>query len=503
MRVPWGAATRETMQILKDLVQWCTDQGFIIDSRLSIKQGQNGFGVFTNPDGEIPEDTTDSKWFYYLKSLPKTVELPILWEFTASRPEQERDSANDVDRLSALEWLTGTEVQRILLDKGEPILEQLKTYYREIAEPLLKQKLPNHNFNFEGFLRAYCLVSSRAFIVDRYHGLSMVPVADAFNHVQENHVHIEADFEVCLECGSVDQCPHDDDDDDDDEAPDLVALDDEGQKKDDNATPPTSYYEMVSVTDIPAVREVFNTYGETLSDAQLLSRYGFVLEANENDRITWNYKEISETFGIDVEKQFEEYIVDISIKEQALEIVDYMPTLQNELESSPVVCGTTRSEQSHGTCLYIDSDGKISDMLFLVLLITASHKLRKPYDWCEDTRIQLKEAVGFMSVYHGLAFDDEDERNRGFTLEFLEPLDKRHTRAWKELVEMLIHLCTLRKRGLGKRGFDEGKIGDLMESIAHSQPLTKNALSVVLSEMTMLNACLSQWEGIRQAMTLV
>ena len=30
-----------------------------------------------------------------------------------------------------------------------------------------------------GFLHAYSLVSSRAFLVDAYHGLAMVPIADA------------------------------------------------------------------------------------------------------------------------------------------------------------------------------------------------------------------------------------------------------------------------------------------------------------------------------------
>lgn len=30
------------------------------------------------------------------------------------------------------------------------------------------------------FYRAFSLVSSRAFLVDAYHGLSMVPIADAY-----------------------------------------------------------------------------------------------------------------------------------------------------------------------------------------------------------------------------------------------------------------------------------------------------------------------------------
>jgi SET domain-containing protein 6 len=87
-------------------------------------------------------------------------------------------------------------------------------YYFHCAEPLLLRHLVLHNSipsskpSLQGFYRAYSLVSSRAFLVDAYHGLSMVPVADAFvhlkfwpcpshgrlnsfNHEQDNHVHLQ------------------------------------------------------------------------------------------------------------------------------------------------------------------------------------------------------------------------------------------------------------------------------------------------------------------------
>jgi hypothetical protein len=89
-------------------------------------------------------------------------------------------------------------------------------FYREVAEPLLLRNVNLwHNNESDhptllGFYRAFSLVSSRAFLVDAYHGLAMVPIADAyvihrlpagfptitvqtfrFNHVRENHVHLE------------------------------------------------------------------------------------------------------------------------------------------------------------------------------------------------------------------------------------------------------------------------------------------------------------------------
>ena len=46
--------------------------------------------------------------------------------------------------------------------------------------------------------------------------------------------------------------------------------------------------DMVTNESVPPFSEIFNTYGEHLSNAQLLVRYGFLLDDNENDTISWN-----------------------------------------------------------------------------------------------------------------------------------------------------------------------------------------------------------------------
>lgn len=45
-------------------------------------------------------------------------------------------------------------------------------------------------------------------------------------------------------------------------------------------------YEMITNLAVPPHSEIFNTYGN-LSNAQLLARYGFVLEDNGNDGVEW------------------------------------------------------------------------------------------------------------------------------------------------------------------------------------------------------------------------
>ncbi|KAF8870889.1 hypothetical protein BD779DRAFT_508069 [Infundibulicybe gibba] len=120
----------------------------------------------------------------------------------------------------------------------------------------------------------------------------MVPIADAFNHTNDHHVHLEADYNVCLQCGSLYECPHDRD-----EAPgnscaslsSTSAVDLTTERPD-----PTDdvCYDMVTNSIIPPFTEVFNTYGENMSNAQLLSRYGFIIDGNEHDYLAWDVEEI-------------------------------------------------------------------------------------------------------------------------------------------------------------------------------------------------------------------
>ena len=55
-------------------------------------------------------------------------------------------------------------------------------FFFDIAEPLLHTWAVDNVIQYptlSGFHRAFSLVSSRAFLVDSYHGLSMVAIADA------------------------------------------------------------------------------------------------------------------------------------------------------------------------------------------------------------------------------------------------------------------------------------------------------------------------------------
>ena len=131
---------------------------------------------------------TDSRWHGYLQSLPATtVPIARLWGHPSGFDDQ--------DAVDAARWLNGTEVQRELQDEDGALLTVC--FHRRVANGLRSTKSQDEIDNFyqaearlliesvnlrptlAGFLHAYSLVCSRAFLVDAYHGLSMVPVADA------------------------------------------------------------------------------------------------------------------------------------------------------------------------------------------------------------------------------------------------------------------------------------------------------------------------------------
>lgn len=122
------------------------------------------------------------------------------------------------------------------------------------------------------FLQAYALVSSRAFWIDNFRGLSLVPIADVFNHASDNDVSLQTDDQVCRQCGRFASCAH------------RILLQD------------TSDADAIDVVEMICVRprlaepsastEVFNIYGQ-LSNSFLLTNYGFRLDDNEDDRLHW------------------------------------------------------------------------------------------------------------------------------------------------------------------------------------------------------------------------
>ncbi|KAF8959934.1 hypothetical protein BDZ97DRAFT_1365609 [Flammula alnicola] len=226
----------EVQDRVKVLLEWCAANSIFIDSQIRVgSNSQAGIGVFSE-DCFIPPQTTralvrirkdsvlsvrtcslagvipsnpyglaaqlslslalhveilkgrQSRWHGYLQSLPVGVmDLPLFWDLHTDANENE-------DGSGALTWLRGTEARKIIFgrtENGATKLEEVTCFYYDVAKPLLlhytevwRQDASTRMPTLLDFYRAFSLVSSRAFLVDAYHGLSMVPIADAYvmNH---------------------------------------------------------------------------------------------------------------------------------------------------------------------------------------------------------------------------------------------------------------------------------------------------------------------------------
>lgn len=136
-----------------------------------------------------------SQWFGYLQSLPSKHELSIAL-FWGSGSDKE-----DSDEVHAVQWFKGTEVEQLFIHSTDPgalivvrcmavplvrtvliflLNEQreIQYFYHNVVSPLLLSRGMSQT-TLGDFQYVYALVSSRAFIVDAFHGLAMVPIADA------------------------------------------------------------------------------------------------------------------------------------------------------------------------------------------------------------------------------------------------------------------------------------------------------------------------------------
>ncbi|KAF8327285.1 uncharacterized protein EI90DRAFT_1839856 [Cantharellus anzutake] len=83
-----------------------------------------------------------------------------------------------------------------------PSLSDILSFFNTVFLPF-SGSIGVQPVTFDDFCYAFSMVSSRAFRVDNYHTLALVPIADAFNHAEENTVHLETDYFARATTGST------------------------------------------------------------------------------------------------------------------------------------------------------------------------------------------------------------------------------------------------------------------------------------------------------------
>ncbi|KAI0305945.1 hypothetical protein B0F90DRAFT_946723 [Multifurca ochricompacta] len=293
-------------------------------------------------------------------------------------------------------------------------------------------------------------------MVDAYHGLAMVPIADAFNHAQDNSVHLQCDYDVCTSCGSLGECPHD-----------AETLED----MDVLATPagmedPENTCEMVVNAVVAPGEEVFNTYGATLKNAELLVRYGFMLEANDNDILTWTIEEIWDAAGA-VLADPREYCWD---KE-----ADY---------------------DENRNPLYMTADGALSCKLWLAIALATLKR--------QGTTIEVAHTRQLLTSMTRAQI--QLERRQAVGRSEGDGVDNDAYEALDRLIRTIGELCTrrldrisridVRQQGDHSPGVHSAMVGKYIDNLGTAQRRTQLAVTLALGEISIVESCVAGWDEL-------
>ena len=112
--------------------------------------------------------------------------------------------------------------------------------------------------------------------------------------------------------------------------------------------------------------EIFNTYGPKLTNAELLVRYGFMLDANDNDILTWTVEEIWDAAGAilhDLRPRCWDDCTDYGACMEILRDWEY----DAGWGDSELVIDSERSGNKNP--LYMTADGVLSHKLWLAIVL--------------------------------------------------------------------------------------------------------------------------------------
>ena len=206
------------------------------------------------------------------------------------------------------------------------------------------------------------------------------------------------------------------------------------------------FYEMVSNAGIPPHSEIFNTYGETLTNAQLLNQYGFILDVNENDRISWSINQV-------VEILYPEILSADDTRLQAVETVyrtalAHIPSLAESASQSELVYYETNAD----AVFSLNDEGKVSLQLWTLLLCMLS---QRDGNTIPNTYEMLRLLLD-LQLSLELSSDDDHDKEIGE----VGPLFLRTILA---VAKSITVLCSTRKKKTGKPGSYDIDLSEVLE----------------------------------------
>jgi len=175
-----------------------------------------------------------------------------------------------------------------------------------------------------------------------------------------------------------------------------------------DAADPENTCEMVVNAAIASGSEIFNTYGPKLTNAELLVRYGFILDANDNDILTWTVEEIWGAAGSTLHDLRPRRWDDCAGYGACMEILrDW--EYDAGWADSELVIDTERSENRNP--LYMTADGVLSHKLWLAITLATLWRQGTTIDVAQTRRLLTRIAWAQVQVEQGQTRVEDDGDN--------------------------------------------------------------------------------------------
>jgi len=314
-------------------------------------------------------------------------------------------------------------------------------------------------------------------------------------------VHLETEYDVCVLCGSLLECPHDID------MPEALP----------RGGPPRASLdaentcEMVANTLISPRTEVLNTYGENLSNAELLVRYGFALDGNENDVITWTADEVWDASGLAGPSGESSWNgLRTAPTEEVLHTWISHPGWADSLLVSNSVsrthgdhaAGARASPKNSPAPLCLTGDGAISHSLWLLcafcVLCRRGEHTRVT---STDEVVQLLEHVAGMQVYMEKLSAEQSDEEAGPSTTPITMRQYEHKRDDDHNIEMVtevirtvLSLCRRRLDRLAHADLSSSAaVGEFLDTIPAHLGKKRMAVTHAMGEMSLLESCQAGW----------
>ena len=173
---------------------------------------------------------------------------------------------------------------------------------------------------------------------------------------------------------------------------------------------PENTCEMVVNAAVMPGEEVFNTYGAKLTNAELLVRYGFILDANDNDILTWTTDEVWDAAGSAL----------IDLPPHRWDDDDGYAVCMEIMRDWQFDAGWGESElmidtgpDENRNRLYMTADGVLSHKLWLAIALAASRRQGTTFEATQTRELMTRMAWTQIRMEQGHARARNEGSDKG------------------------------------------------------------------------------------------